>query len=444
MFSNEAMLDEMDFNSVELPPQAMITILKKGMLYMQLEKGINERARTEDSPDHIISGITETVKRKEPLQPPRPISRPKSAPAQAAAPAAPPELIEIPPDAVINLRGHFAGVYCGAFTPNGRFLATGSADATAIIWELRDDEYATHYILDHATQQERTGKDIASVAWNSVGTILATGCYDGTARLWTTRGELKSVLVRHTESVFCVQFSPDGTMLLTGSSDSKIIAWAVAAGSVVQVFSDHKQRVLDIDWLDNQTFASCSGDGKICVFQIGQHHAIATLQGHASEINKISWDPSRKMLASCSDDKTIRVWKPLEKVVPIVLQGHTGDVYTLKWAPNNQMILVSGAFDNTLRVWDVQKQTCLHVLTKHTQAIYTIAFSPKGQYFVSGGIDTEVDIWRTRDAALIASYRTTGGVFEAVWDSTGGRIALCSTDATVVVIPTAQIPLEED
>jgi transducin (beta)-like 1 len=84
------------------------------------------------------------------------------------------------------------------------------------------------------------------------------------------------------------------------------------------------------------------------------------------------------------------------------------------------------------------------VLTKHTQAIYTIAFSPKGQYFVSGGIDTEVHIWRTRDATIMATYRTTGGVFEAVWDSSGGRIALCSTDATVVVIPTAQIPLEED
>jgi WD40 repeat protein len=51
----------------------------------------------------------------------------------------PREPIEIPPDAVISLRGHFAGVYCGAFTPNGRFLATGSADATAIIWERRDD-----------------------------------------------------------------------------------------------------------------------------------------------------------------------------------------------------------------------------------------------------------------------------------------------------------------
>ena len=309
---------------------------------------------------------------------------------------------------------------------------------------MGSDGYMNHYKLDHATQQARGGKDIVTLSWNANGTILATGCYDGSARLWTNRGELKSVLVKHTDAIFTVQFSPDGQYLLTGAQDAKIILWSVANGEVKQIFMDHEQRVLDVDWRDNTTFASCSGDKKICVYTVGQQKAVFVLPGHTDEINKIEWDPSKRMLASCSDDSTVRVWRPFDRAAPVVLQGHKHNVYTIKWAPGSQKILVSGSFDSTVRVWDVQNRTCLHLLTQHTNAIYTLSFSPRGKFFVSGGIDNTLMVWRTSDAALIATYKTKGGLFEAAWDVTGAHIALCLSDATVVVLPTNAIPLYDE
>lgn len=445
MFSAEAMLEETNFRDIDLPPQAMITILKKGMLYMQLEKGINERARTEDSADHIITSIIDSVKRKEALQPARQPARPRSAQAPVPTSATPPpEPTEIRPGAALELPTHKADVYCGAWSPDGQRLATGSRDATAIIWEIGEEGYINHYLLDHATQQARQGKDIVTLSWNASGTILATGCYDGSARLWTNRGELKSVLVKHTDAIFTVQFSPDGQYLLTGAADAKIIMWTVATGEVRQVFSDHEGRVLDLDWRDNTTFASCSGDSKICVYTVGQQKAVFVLSGHTEEINKIEWDPSRRMLASCSDDTTVRVWRPFDRTAPVILHGHTNNVYTIKWAPGSQKILVSGAFDSTVRVWDVQNRTCLHVLSRHKNAIYTIAFSPRGRFFASGGIDNTLMVWRTSDAALIATFKTNGGLFEAAWDVTGANIALCLSDSNTVILPTKNIPLYDE
>lgn len=444
MFSSEAMLEETNFRDVDLPPQAMIKILQKGMLYMQLEKGINERAKTEDSADHIITSIEAAIKRHEPLQPARPTPRPRSIPQVPAAASPPPEPVEI--RQVPALVGHRADVYAGEWSPNGNLLATGSADATAIIWDIRDGKLESHYILDHATQQERSGKDIPTLAWNPSGTILATGCYDGSARLWTAKGELKSVLMKHTVPIFIVKFSPDGSMLVTGASDAKIIVWNVATGAVIQIFSDHEQRALDVDWRDDKTFASCSGDNKICVFTLGQPKALFVLPGHTNEINKIAWDPTKKMLASCSDDTTVRVWRPFDRAAPTVLAGHKEPVYTIKWAPGNQKkpLLASGAFDCTVRIWDVQNKQCLHVLTNHTSAIYTLAFSPKGKYFVSGGMEKTLYVWSTSDGAHVATYRTNGCVFEAVWDATGENIALCLSDATVVVLPANSIPNYKD
>ena len=455
VFANECLLDRANIQ-VTLPPQALVTILKKGMLYTQMEKGINEKAKTDDSPESIILSMIDTVRREEPIVPAKArqtvkpivatsVSKDMKPHVQRAPPA-----VNLPPIVPVTctkssfLSGHYADVYCGAWSRDGHYLATGSADATAIIWELRNRELVQHYILDHATRHERQGKDITALTWNPSGTILATGCYDGSARLWTNRGDLKSALLGHQDAVFTAAFSPNGSLLLTGGSDACVIVWT-DKGVRQQTFRNHTLRVLDVDWLDDQIFASSSGDAKIAICQVGRSSPLQMLEGHTAEVNKIEWEKGSRMLASCSDDKTVRVWRPFERAPPIILQGHQHHVYTIKWAPGNRKILASGAFDYTVRVWDVNTASCMRVIDQHTQPIYTVCFSPKGEFFVSGGIDNFMNMWRTQDGALVASYYAGAGIFEAHWDPTGEIIALCLAEvrpgcAQVVLIETSQIP----
>lgn len=440
LFGWEAMLDFTEYKDAQLPPQAMINILKKGMLYMQLEKGINELAKIDDSADRIIETIVDSVRMKEPVRQPPAQHKHKQPP----PPPAISEPISLPQSAGIPLAGHRGEVFCGAWTADGHYLATGSRDATAIIWEIESHTSVSNYILDHATQQQRSDKDISTLAWNSSGTILATGCFDGSTRLWTNQGELKGVLMKHIDAVFTVQFSPDGKTLLTGSSDAKIIAWSVATGDVIQMFNHHSARAFDVDWLDNKTFASCAADRTICICTIGHQHPQVVLQGHTSDVNKIAWDPSKKMIASCSDDTTVRVWRPFEKANPIVFEGHTEHVYTIKWMPHNSKVLASGSFDRTVRLWDVQNRTCLRILQKHIDNIYTISFSPKGKFLISGGVDNMLYVWKTNDGSLVASYPASSSIYEAIWDSTGENIALCLLDGIVLILPTNTIPLYKE
>lgn len=460
IFGSECRLDQANIQATQLPPQALLTILKKGMLYMQMEKGINEKAKTDDSPDSIIISITEAVRREEPIVPAKPQNiaqnqRKRNEPIQESKdqiqkhqeavvqPIPVPRPIEIPQSSALILRNHTDDVYCGAWSCDGKLFAAGSSDATTVIWEIQDFQCKQYHVLNHA-QNERQNKDIATLAWNPTGTLLATGCYDGTARLWTSRGDLKFVLGQHVGPVFAVQFSPDGTYLLTGSSDSKIILWNANTGEMKQIFSHHTSHVLDVDWRDDRFFASCSGDFKVIIWMVGESTPYIVYDGHKGEVNKIAWDPTKQMLASCSDDKTIRVLRPFDRTQPIVLQGHTHHVYTIKWCPGNPKILASGAFDYSVRLWDVSTQQCLYCIQKHTQPIYTICFSPKGNYFVSGGIDTKLYIWRTCDAALIATYDATSGMFEAHWDPTGKYVAMCLANANVSIISTSDIPMYQE
>jgi transducin (beta)-like 1 len=53
--------------------------------------------------------------------------------------------------------------------------------------------------------------------------------FDSTVRLWDVeRGICQSTLVKHSEPVYSVAFSPDGRLLATGSFDKAIHIWDIA------------------------------------------------------------------------------------------------------------------------------------------------------------------------------------------------------------------------
>ena len=62
------------------------------------------------------------------------------------------------------------------WSPDGKQLATASADGTAKVWSAMDGR-------ERLTLKGHTNK-VWSVSWSPNGKLLATGSADGTAKVW--------------------------------------------------------------------------------------------------------------------------------------------------------------------------------------------------------------------------------------------------------------------
>lgn len=157
------------------------------------------------------------------------------------------------------------------WNPIQKQLASGSADGICRLWGLSDmtqEKWQTPpgeislptILMPHIQSDGEKSKDVTSVTWSPDGLFLATGCYDGMARIWDNQGNLVKELKEHNGPVFSLKWSKQGKYILSGSYDRSAIVWSVETGKSVKSFVLHDGPVLDVDWKDGDTFATCSSD----------------------------------------------------------------------------------------------------------------------------------------------------------------------------------------
>eukprot|EP00092_Neocalanus_flemingeri_P018617 GFUD01020161.1.p1 GENE.GFUD01020161.1~~GFUD01020161.1.p1 ORF type:complete len:492 (+),score=91.24 GFUD01020161.1:223-1698(+) len=461
VFGAESLIAQSNINGALVPPCALISIIQKGLMYVEAEISTGEdgQERLIDTLSLIDAVMPDVVTSRKQVEnngkPPAGIKQeqPNSAPEEGVPlnqdnPAEPMviEGIEIPVEKATVLKGHDSEVFICAWNPMKDLLASGSGDSTARIWNMTQGGEATVEVLKHCIQMEGrevpSNKDVTSLDWNCDGNLLATGSYDGYARIWSTTGKLEKTLGQHKGPIFALKWNKTGNYILSAGVDRTTIIWDSSTGSCKQQFAFHSAPALDVDWKSEESFASCSTDKQIHVCQLGQDRPVKSFQGHTNEVNAIKWDPQGKFLASCSDDMTLKVWSMDRDTCVHDLSAHQKEIYTIKWSPtgpgtnnpNMSLVLASASFDSTVRLWDVERGTCIHTLTRHKEPVYSVAFSPDGKFLASGSFDKCVHIWSTQSGQLVHSYKGTGGIFEVCWNSKGDKVGASASDGTVFVL----------
>jgi len=465
VFGAESLIAQSNINGALVPPCALISIIQKGLMYVEAEISTGEdgterlidtlslidavmpdvvssRKQVESSGIKGSTGIKQEPGNAGPEEGASNSQTIENEPMVVDGPG-----IEIPVEKSTVLKGHDSEVFICAWNPMKDLLASGSGDSTARIWNMTQaGAEASVEVLKHCIQMEGrevpSNKDVTSLDWNCDGNLLATGSYDGYARIWSTTGKLEKTLGQHKGPIFALKWNKTGNYILSAGVDRTTIIWDSATGNCKQQFAFHSAPALDVDWKSEESFASCSTDKQIHVCQLGQDRPVKSFQGHTNEVNAIKWDPQGKFLASCSDDMTLKIWSMDRDNSVHDLSAHQKEIYTIKWSPtgpgtnnpNMNLVLASASFDSTVRLWDVERGTSVHTLTRHKEPVYSVAFSPDGKFLASGSFDKCVHIWSTQSGCLVHSYKGTGGIFEVCWNSKGDKVGASASDGTVFVL----------
>ncbi|MEM9012489.1 MAG: WD40 repeat domain-containing protein [Pseudomonadota bacterium] len=188
-----------------------------------------------------------------------------------------------------------------AVSPDGRFAVSGSADRTAILWDLEEGR-RIRTVSDHS-------HTVYGAAFHPDGQRFATTSRDRTARLHTVASDRPlHVLAGHAGGVEAAAISPDGTLLATVSWDQSIRLWDVGTGAALTTLTGHERPVWAIAFAGNDRIVSGSWDGTAIVWSLQTRRAIGQYRGHGDRIDAVAVLPGGEVAVTGAFDGTLHAW----------------------------------------------------------------------------------------------------------------------------------------
>jgi U3 small nucleolar RNA-associated protein 13 len=135
-----------------------------------------------------------------------------------------------------TLKGHTEPILCMDYDPSGVFVATGSADRTARVWDMRGG-FATHNFRGH-------GGIVSLVKFHPdpKKLLLITSCDDCATRIWSMYDKsCVATLGNHMSAVTSVAFSIDGNTMVTGSRDKVINFWEMRRHTLMKTLPVYEE-----------------------------------------------------------------------------------------------------------------------------------------------------------------------------------------------------------
>ena len=310
----------------------------------------------------------------------------------------------LPPAETIlaTYRGHSRLVLAVVWSPDGRYIASGSFDGTMQVWSPVDGVTSSMFTYRNSAKPYAWAW---TLAWSPDGTYIASGSDDKTVQVWqvedSTATTFKHVLTYrgHTNWVSAVAWSPDGKRIASGSDDRTVHVWDMEKH--VGVYRGHSRWVNTLAWSpDGKYIASGGNDGTVRVWDTVTLHTVLIYRGHAFGVNALAWSPHGARIASCSGDNAVRVWDVATGNTDLIYHGHTGCVNAVAWSPDGTRIASAGK-DKTVQVWDATggdgvtiRGNSKFTYRGHAGWVYALAWSPDGTRIASGGNDKTVQVWQ--------------------------------------------------
>jgi WD40 repeat protein len=360
------------------------------------------------------------------------------------------------------------GSGCLAVSADGRILATGSGQTTAL-----------YDVATLKTLAELQTGGVESLALSPDGSALAAGTFSGVVMLWNTgTGEKLFTLSGHTAQVLALAFSPDGKTLATatGWGDGVTKLWDLTANPprITQQFKCRAKNGLTFlpdgktlliagwgsaifvdvtngQWIQEQNIggdfnfvsAAVAPDGKTFAFGLEERSVklwdrtkgLLRTYGHLKEVWCVAFSPDGRGVAAGTDDGLVHLWDVVPKP-ELTLTSAAG--YTCAALSRDCGTLALGTNDGAIKFRDASTGQERSSLAGHGAPVSSVAFSTDGKTLVSGsgaheetGGTGDVKVWELATGREVATFDGHKGSITSVAISPNGQlVASGSFDGT--------------
>lgn len=212
------------------------------------------------------------------------------------------------------MQGHGCQSTCGKIMPDGKRCIVGYEDGSCKVWDLKD-QVCLHHIKKGGHNHTDS---ITCIDCHKDNVMALTGSVDGTAKLVNTNtGKVVATFpagdvdetIGDTNSVECLEFSPNQSMVAVGSLNGLLSIWDIPT----QKLRHHcraETGIVRVRW-DSSSPVVCLGglDGRVQLWDSRSGQRLSTYEGHSSEILDLDLSSDGNTILSASGDGTCRIFK---------------------------------------------------------------------------------------------------------------------------------------